>query len=246
MSNTLTPTTLLDIEVNNQKGQVIENETLRWFSIDGIMQSAMSLSEPNSLVFPHMLFMAIPAYELSETNRILELGLGGGGLLRFLNDKFPKAHIETVEKSQQIIDLYKQFFNPDYNDNPIHCTDAYEFVKQQDLTPFDLIQVDLFDSTTLLPFIFEPDFYQNLKRLLTNQGWLALNTVLTERAQISKLADVLTETFPETTIYGFKAAQFANIVWVIGGTNQILNPIWQQQAFFTTSKIDGLKYLLDD
>ncbi|MDK1285832.1 spermidine synthase [Pseudoalteromonas umbrosa] len=242
----LEPTPLLDEEEKGRRVQIFENDTMRWFSIDGIMQSAMSLSEPNSLVFPHMLFMAIPTYELVETTRILELGLGGGGLLRFLNDKFPEAHVETVEKSQQIIDLYKQFFNPDNSDNPIHCTDAYEFVKQQELTVFDLIQVDIFDSTTLLPFIFAPDFYQNLKRLLTNQGWLALNTVLTERAQISKLSDVLTETFPETTIYGFKAAQFANIVWVIGKTNQTLSPIWQQQAFLTTSKIGGLKYLLDD
>ncbi|AOT07743.1 spermidine synthase [Pseudoalteromonas luteoviolacea] len=225
----------------------MENNTLRWFNIDGIMQSAMSISEPSSLVFPHMLFMAIPTYEITTVNRVLDIGLGGGGLLRFLRDKYPQAHIEAVEKSQHIIDLYRQFFNPNEIESVIHCKDAHAFVTQQTTTlPFDLIVVDIFDSETLLPFIFESQFYSNLKDLVAKKGWIALNTVFTKREQISKLSDVLTKIFPDTTIYGFKAAQFANIVWVIATDNQALNPIWQQQAFFSTSKIDGLTYLLDD
>ncbi|WP_155735712.1 spermidine synthase [Pseudoalteromonas luteoviolacea] len=242
-----TPATLLEIEENGRKIQVMENDTLRWFNIDGVMQSAMSISEPSSLVFPHMLFMVIVTYECTTANRILDIGLGGGGLLRFLSDKYPQADIETVEKSQHIIDLYRQFFNPEEINSKVHCKDAYDYVAQHThATPFDLILVDIFDSETLLPFIFEPQFYSNLKHLTTKNGWIALNTVFTDRAQISMLSDVLTEIFPETIIYGFKAAQFANIVWVIATDKQVLNPIWQQQAFFSTSKIDGLTYLLDD
>ncbi|MCG7548100.1 methyltransferase [Pseudoalteromonas sp. Of7M-16] len=242
--NSTPPNVLLNTVIEQHTFEVFENDTLRWFCLDGVLQTAMSKAEPESLMFPHMLFMTIPLLEAVQVNTVLELGLGGGGLLRYLNAHNPDIQIEVVEKSAQVIEIYNQFFNPQQTDSQIHCADAYDFVQQAPKHQVDLLMVDIFASQTLVPFIFDRSFYNNLNNFLAKNGWLVINTVFTEQSHIEQLSNVLTKLYPNALIYGFKAAQFANIVWVMSCGGKKLSSVWHQQAFFTASKTQGLSYHL--
>ncbi|KZN28588.1 hypothetical protein N480_10885 [Pseudoalteromonas luteoviolacea S2607] len=225
-------TCLAQVNDENRLFEVYENEDLRWLSIDGCVQTAMSLERPDALMFPHMLFMVLPLNVMHHVSRALELGLGGGGILRHLSTHFPKIQIEVVEYESTVIELYQRHFNPQQQNHTIHCMDARQFMSNLDSQPFDLIFVDVFDSEQPVPLMFEPDFYQDLKKHADNTGWIVLNTVLTSQSHLEKLHKILSETFLGATIYGYKAEQFANFVWLISLDNTRLDPIWRAQALF--------------
>ncbi|MCF2857122.1 fused MFS/spermidine synthase [Pseudoalteromonas sp. SMS1] len=219
----------------NEQGklyEVYQNNELRWLCIDGCVQSAMSLSHSDALMFPHMLFMTLPLHVMKTPTRALELGLGGGGTLRHLAEHYPTLNIEVVEYDKTVIALYEAHFNPQQHNHTIHCMDARQFVRDTTSAPFDLIFVDVFDSAEPVTFMFEPSFYQDIKKRVTKSSWIVLNTVLSTQVHLETLHKVLIDVFSGTTIYGFKAEQFANFVWLISTDNQPLDPIWRAQALF--------------
>ncbi|TQF71254.1 spermidine synthase [Pseudoalteromonas luteoviolacea] len=222
------------VQLNNQGKlyEVYQNNELRWLCIDGCVQSAMSLSQPDALMFPHMLFMTLPLNVMKNTARALELGLGGGGILRHLSEHYPALDIEVVEYDKTVIDLYEEHFNPQQHHHTIHCMDARHFINDTTAEPFDLIVVDVFDSSEPVPFMFETSFYQDIKKHLTENSWVVLNTVLSTQEHLETLHKILIDVFSGTTIYGFKAEQFANFVWLISTDNKPLDPIWRSQALF--------------
>ena len=118
----------------------------------------------------------ISKIDLTGTERILLLGLGGGSIIKSLRDKYDyHQKIDAVEIDAKIIELAKGEFGISASDQLIiENADAFEFVSQSEVH-YDLIIVDLFIDT-LVPTVFYTDeFYENLKRLINVSGAILFN-----------------------------------------------------------------------
>ncbi|MBP4042436.1 methyltransferase domain-containing protein [Aeromonas sp. SrichE-2G] len=167
---------------------ILENTCHRWLEMDGVVQSAMSLSHPASLCLPHQRCIADRLPE--QANRILELGLGGGDLTRHLAARWPDAHHDCVDLDGEILTLFQQFFLPRAGGAPrLHHADALHFL-QQSQEQYDLVLLDLFSQDGNPLLLFQAPLYQALALRLS--GTLIINLLPRthlEQAQALRLAE---------------------------------------------------------
>ncbi|MGL6350663.1 MAG: spermidine synthase [Aeromonas sp.] len=166
---------LLHISLNPRRRlSVQQNAHHRWLEIDGVVQSAMSLTDPVTPCLPHQ--QVITKLLPTQAGRILELGLGGGDLTRHLHYRWPNAHHQCVDLDEEVITLYQQFFMPpSQGAHPgpmLHQADALAFL-EQDQQHYDLVLLDLFSQDGNPPQLFQERLYQALAPRLA--GTLIVN-----------------------------------------------------------------------
>jgi spermidine synthase len=77
--------------------------------LDGIMQSKMNQLAPAATLSGH-LEPVLRALQQHKPDTVLQLGLGGGDINRFICTTLPTTELVTVELHQQVIELYQRFF----------------------------------------------------------------------------------------------------------------------------------------
>jgi len=108
---------------------ISENNHYRWLVFDDVIQSVMHLRKPERLTLPHHYAALMPLLFFKPTN-IVELGLGGGNLSRFLTALSPKIQVQSIELSQTVINCFQKYFNPLQHHIDIKNTDALSFLEQ--------------------------------------------------------------------------------------------------------------------
>lgn len=145
------------------------------FALDGCVQSAMALADPNALISAYtrqmmgfLLFRANPAH-------ILMIGLGGGSLAKYCYRHLPSAQITAVEVNAGVIELRDEFQIPADDDRlrVIH-EDGGNFLRHT-RTRHDVILVDAYNRRGLPPSVATQGFLECAHRALTAQGVLVMN-----------------------------------------------------------------------
>lgn len=77
--------------------------------LDGIMQSKMNQLAPAATLSGHLV-PVLRALQQHKPDTVLQLGLGGGDINRFICTTLPTTELVTVELHQQVIELYQRFF----------------------------------------------------------------------------------------------------------------------------------------
>lgn len=163
---------------------VQQNATHRWLEIDGVVQSVQCLSEPARLCLPHqqVLCRALPA----RAQRILELGLGGGDMTRYLAARWPSATQLCVDLDGEVIALYRDFFQAQERPQ-LHHGDALAFLQQGE-GRFDLVLLDLFSQDGNPPLLFQPALYQALAARL--EGRLIINLLPRTHLELERVREL--------------------------------------------------------
>ncbi|HDZ8829645.1 TPA: SAM-dependent methyltransferase [Aeromonas dhakensis] len=191
---------LLHLSTKPQRRLTVqENAHHRWLEIDGVVQSAMSLAEPATLCLPHQQVIAclLPGQAAS----ILELGLGGGDLTRYLRRRWPDARHECVDLDEEVITLYQLFFQPEQGSQrtpTLHQADALAFLEQSE-AQYDLILLDLFSQDGNPPLLFQERIYQALAPRLN--GELIINLLPRTRLELTRVLMLLEQWVGPTTPY---------------------------------------------
>ncbi|WP_369621422.1 spermidine synthase [Pseudoalteromonas distincta] len=172
--------------------QVREHEQLRWLLINDTLQSVIDLNNPDLLLFPHLLCLGKHWQALKPPQKVLELGLGGGAIRNYLQHKYPKAKITSVEKNADIIDCYTQFFSSNKNEQLL-CADAQQILKSAQ--NIDWIILDLFSQIDAPRFLFEEAFYKKIYLALNNNGVLFINFLSQHESQLKQLQQLLLDVF---------------------------------------------------
>jgi spermidine synthase len=173
-------------------------------------QSAMSLLRPDKLVFDYERLMALALAVVREPRTALQLGLGGGAMVRFATRYFPHTELTVVERDETVTGLARDFF---HLTEPVVAADANEFVAETDRR-FDVVLVDIYDSGGFAQV--EKSFWDAAWRLVRPKGCLAVNWADPDKsesyrahaARVAKLAEVSLFVTPR----GFKdnIVQFAS------------------------------------
>lgn len=90
---------------------IYENQHFRWLNFADITQSIMNKRVPWQLTLPHQVALLMPALFVPLTT-VIEIGLGGGNLLRWLSKINNKLHFVSIENNHTVYECFEQYFNP--------------------------------------------------------------------------------------------------------------------------------------
>lgn len=102
---------------------IFENTHYRWMCISGVIQSIMHLKHPQRLTLPHHIALSLPLLYIQPAS-VLEFGLGGGNMARFILSLAPHITYTSIESEQKVIDCFYEYFNPSNVQLSVHQNNA--------------------------------------------------------------------------------------------------------------------------
>lgn len=203
------PYTLLDEQVvENQLLQVKETELYRWFELAGSNpQSVMSKKQPHKILTPVyqtlLLFLLVKQGHLD----LLNLGLGGGSLERFLA-QYSQIKMSAVDASKAVIDIAKKYFQLPEQVH-LFCQPAQRYLNAIN-HQYDVIICDLFVGKHNASCLQEETFYQQLKKVSKLDSLLMLNLRPESDQQLLQQLLMIKGFFPYLLLFEF--SDYANVV----------------------------------
>ena len=124
------------VYLSNSTDQITisENAHYRWLAFDEVIQSVMHLRCPEKLTLPHH-YAALMPLLFFQPKQVIELGLGGGNLSRFLSDLHPNIQVLSIELSQAVIHCFERYFNPKQHQIAIKNSEALTWLQQTQGSP---------------------------------------------------------------------------------------------------------------
>jgi len=147
-------------------------------------QTCVDINDRDRLVFNYTRMSFAGLLLNSNPQRILVAGLGGGSIPLTLNDLFPEAQIDVVEVDQAVVNVAKEFFFFEENDNlKVTVADARVFVKRAGISgrKYDYIVLDAFGGDYIPEHLLTREFLQEVKAIMSADGVLVANTFSTSR-----------------------------------------------------------------
>jgi spermidine synthase len=184
--------------VVERNGEIVDLRFRR--SRNAPRQTAVDLANPENLVIPYTRTMLAAALVRPEPQTILQMGLGGGALNRYVRRVFPGAVLTTAELDASVRDMAVEFmgYQPDARDVVV-IEDARAFVKSR-REKWDWILVDAYSGGSVPPHLKTREFYELLRARLAPGGVVALNLHLGNKLFASDQA-TLREVFSTVALF---------------------------------------------
>ena len=175
--------TLFSTEGDEGLIEVRECAGLRWLHFqNGSVETVMSLEDPNRLVLDYIRAMMVILVFIPRPSTLLNLGLGGGAIHRFCKKHLPATKVTTVESNETVVNICRDFFHLDQEEENIHIGDAQTYLqthlRQDSPSTYDGILVDLFCNDGIAPCLFDPSFFELVKRTLSDSGVAVFNIAI--------------------------------------------------------------------
>jgi len=187
--------------------EVWQDEKHRWLAFaDGPPQSMMSLAASGQMLLATAKAMQAGLLFHPAPERVLLLGLGGGDMIRLLQQQAPTATIDAVEISDAIITIYEKYFVPPHTGHhehtplTIHHADANSDIKHLRAT-YPLIIIDIFNNDQLPNFMGNATFYQRYKSYLTDDGVIIFNLSAPDKDAILQQILLIRQQFHKHTLF---------------------------------------------
>ncbi len=154
--------------------EVREWREYRWLHIgDDSVQALMLLNAIDQVVLPNIQALLSVLLFCPSAKHVLNLGLGGASLERYLNSSWPEIRIRSVESNEQVIQLAKDYFNLPESIDVIGDSAENFLSTHNDI--YDIILCDIFVADTQASCLYDNDFYANIYNCLDKEGVLAIN-----------------------------------------------------------------------
>jgi spermidine synthase len=140
------------------------------------VQSSMNIDDPTDLVLSYSRVMMGFLLFNADPRHILQIGLGGGSLARFIDFYLRDTTSVTVDINPQVIAVARAFFElPQEGERfSIVEADGADYVKIfREST--DVIMVDGFDGLQIVDALTTEDFFEDCRRALTPDGIFITN-----------------------------------------------------------------------
>ena len=182
-------------------------------------QSAINLKKPHELELAYTRALFVSLLFRDPQARVLIVGLGGGGMVRFLNHSLPDTHVEAVEIDPAVVRIAEQYFGvTSGSKTTIHTRDAFAFLKEAQ-GPYDAIYMDAFlkpraDSglAEVTQRLKTTEFLLDIQSRLKPEGLVAFNLIAADSSTPEDIESIQS-VFP--SVYIFDVPGSGNLV-VIG------------------------------
>ncbi|MEM9480021.1 MAG: fused MFS/spermidine synthase [Verrucomicrobiota bacterium] len=161
-------------------------------------QSAINVHRPHELQLEYTKNIFASFLFQPRQERVLIVGLGGGGMVRFLHHVSPEMFIEAVEIDPAVVAVAAQYFGTQENDRlKIHVEDAFQFFRDSSHGLYDVIYMDAFlkptinaDAPQLAQRLKTADFLREIRARLEPNGVLAFNLIESDNSTETDLAAI--------------------------------------------------------
>ena len=159
----------------------------------------MRVSKPNSLELAYTRKMMSFLLFQPHPKSILMLGLGGGSLAKFCYQHLPETKITVIEINPHVLAFRNEFKIPENSERfQVLLGDAAEYVASCH-SNYDVIATDAFDKHGFSSSVCNREFYENLHRLLVENGLIVSNMAGRREEKMAHLK-MLSDIFGERTL----------------------------------------------
>jgi len=155
---------------------VIDRELYRSLTFDSVFdQSSVDLRKPNILVHEYTHAMMLVTAFVKPRHATI-LGLGGGCILRSMNNAWPQCKVHAVELRQRVYEVASDYFGIPVNEKiTISIADAEQHLINTEDACTTIIFADLFTAYCMNPYQMQQNFVNQCYRVLNKKGWLVIN-----------------------------------------------------------------------
>jgi spermidine synthase len=165
------------------------------------LESAVDLNDPLRLVVPYTRTLFAPLFIDPDPERVLMIGLGGGGFHRLFAYAHPHALLHTIELDPKVLELAQRYMGfRELERTPVTIQDGRIFVKH-DTQQWDWIVLDAFRGGFVPPHLKTQEFYRECAERLTERGVLVSNLHDGTKLFASDLK-TLASVFPQVALFG--------------------------------------------
>lgn len=139
-------------------------------------QTAVDPSRPGELVLPYTRIMLTGVALVSDTARVLLVGLGGGALPSYLAERRPGVTVDAVDINPVVVRAAREWFG--LTEGPrlrVHVADGREFVSQAPEGSWDLVMLDAFSEDGIPKRLATREFVAQVARVLAPGGTVVTN-----------------------------------------------------------------------
>ena len=163
-------------------------------------ESNMKLSDPGALTVDYTRYMTLGIAYPPKLDRIMEIGLGGGRTVSYLNAVLPDTAILTVELDKDVVDLAKKHFK--YKETARLRTvvsDGRAFLLK-DTEKWDVILIDAYRGPFVPFHLLTKEFYTLVKSRL-NPGGVVVQNIEPSTMLFDSATATLNSVFPSVDLY---------------------------------------------
>jgi len=153
--------------------EIREGEYGRELWVDGANQSTRILKDTRANYWQ----CASEYASVKNKDKILVLGLGGGEIIRRLNEIYNDLQVTAVELDPIIVDLYKKYFKENKNKRiDIVVGDAYKYILRNK-RKYNAVFCDVYFKGTYPKEFLEHNFLWSVKNSLRKEGQYISNRI---------------------------------------------------------------------
>ncbi len=152
--------------------EISEENGIRYLHLGSdTIQSGMRVSAPDELVLAYTRSMMSFLLFVSEPQRVVSIGLGGGSINKWIYRHLPGSKQLAIELNPRVIDIARRYFCVPEDDERfvIVQDDGARWIGQH-REPVDLILVDGYDGVALVEELATSEFYAGCAKALDAQG----------------------------------------------------------------------------
>ncbi len=188
---------------------VSENNHYRWLAFDDVVQSMMLKRQPWQLTFPHQISLLSPLL-FFRPKHVVEFGLGGGNLARFLLHYLPELTLDTIEYSQEVIDCFTQHFNPQSVNVNLHHQTALDWLHYNKRIKPDWFICDIYQSSQSMDDSIM--LTKNILNKVGKQAVLSINLPSPSDDEINYFLTELKVLAPTKHLIYFQIPNYLNVI----------------------------------
>lgn len=206
-----------------------------FFTLDGLMM----VTEKDEFIY-HDMITHVPMAVNPSIKKVLIIGGGDGGTAREILRYQSVEQVDMVEIDERVVRLCQKYLFQtacQLDNDPrlkLHFQDGLKFVQDAPSESYDLILVDSTDPIGPGEGLFTFEFYNNCKRVLSDEGILINqheSPYYTSYAQEMKRAhSKIKETFPIAKVYQFHMPTYPSGHWLFGFASKKYDPILDLKA----------------
>jgi spermidine synthase len=155
---------------------VIDYRKHRVMTFDSVFeQSKIARRHPHLPVHEYSRAMLLPV-AFNQPAHVTILGLGGGVVANALLHLLPACQVHAVELRQAVVDVAREYF--DLSESPrlnVSIEDARNALEALPDGQTDLILADMYSAERMSPVQVQREFIKQCSRVLSDNGWIALN-----------------------------------------------------------------------
>ena len=207
----------------------------KFFTLDGLMM----VTEKDEFIYHDMITHVSMAVN-PDIKRVLVIGGGDGGTVREVLRYDHVEHVDMVEIDERVVRLCQKYLPQTAckmdNDErlTLHFEDGLKFVQDAEAESYDLNLVDSTDPIGPGEGLFTYEFYNNCKRVLSEDGILINqheSPYYDDYAhEMKRSHSKIKETFPIAEVYQFHMPTYPSGHWLFGFASKKYDPIKDLKA----------------